>query len=148
MNLRKLINRHLLKTLGRGYHLRSNDSGRIGLHSRYYRKTGPCPGGIGCQAVAVFHCLDPDIQVSVFAKDGDKIIAGMEIAKLSGGTRALLAGERVALNLLQHLSGIATLTTNYLVTSAGRSRLGCWTREKHDPGDEATRKICNTRRRR
>jgi len=63
---------------------------------------------------AVFHCLDPDIQVSVFAKDGDKIIAGMEIAKLSGGTRALLAGERVALNLLQHLSGIATLTTNYV----------------------------------
>jgi nicotinate-nucleotide pyrophosphorylase (carboxylating) len=38
----------------------------------------------------------------------------MEIAKLSGGTRALLAGERVALNLLQHLSGIATLTTNYV----------------------------------
>jgi nicotinate-nucleotide pyrophosphorylase (carboxylating) len=63
---------------------------------------------------AVFHYLDPDIQVSVFAKDGDRINAGTEIAKLSGGTRALLAGERVALNLLQHLSGIATLTASYV----------------------------------
>jgi len=63
---------------------------------------------------SVFHYLDPGIQISVFAQDGDKIIAGMEIAKLSGSTRSLLAGERVALNLLQHLSGIATLTTKYV----------------------------------
>ncbi len=42
------------------------------------------------------------------------INAGTEIAKLSGNTRALLAGERVALNLLQHLSGIATLTARYV----------------------------------
>jgi nicotinate-nucleotide pyrophosphorylase (carboxylating) len=68
---------------------------------------------------AVFHYLDPDIRVSAFAKDGDKIIAGVEIAKLSGSTRALLAGERVALNLLQHLSGIATLTKNYVEMCRG-----------------------------
>ena len=68
---------------------------------------------------AVFQYLDPDIQVSFFAKDGDKIIAGTEVAKLSGGTRALLAGERVALNLLQHLSGIATLTMNYVDKCSG-----------------------------
>ncbi len=63
---------------------------------------------------AVFHHLDPDIQVTVFAMDGGRINAGTEIAKLSGSTRALLAGERVALNLLQHLSGIATLTAKYV----------------------------------
>jgi len=63
---------------------------------------------------AVFHCLDPAIQVTTFAKDGDRMNAGTEIAKLSGNTRALLAGERVALNLLQHMSGIATLTAKYV----------------------------------
>jgi nicotinate-nucleotide pyrophosphorylase (carboxylating) len=63
---------------------------------------------------AVFHYLDPDIQIATFAKDGDRIKEGTEIAKLSGGTRSLLAGERVALNLLQHLSGIATLTSSYI----------------------------------
>jgi len=62
----------------------------------------------------VFHVLDPDIQFTAFVKDGDNVNAGTEIAKLSGNTRALLAGERIALNLLQHLSGIATLTAQYV----------------------------------
>ena len=62
----------------------------------------------------VFRHLDPDIQFTSFAKDGDRVNAGTELAKLSGNTRALLAGERVALNLLQHLSGIATLTSKYV----------------------------------
>ena len=58
----------------------------------------------------VFRHLDPDMEFEPFARDGDRIGAGTEIAKLAGITRALLAGERVALNLLQHMSGIATLT--------------------------------------
>jgi nicotinate-nucleotide pyrophosphorylase (carboxylating) len=62
----------------------------------------------------VFHQLDPSIEFTPFAKDGDAIHGGTEIAKVSGNTRALLAGERVALNLLQHLSGIATLTSKYV----------------------------------
>ncbi len=65
-------------------------------------------------ANAVFRRLDPDLQLTAFVKDGDRVQAGTEIAKLSGNTRALLAGERVALNLLQHLSGIATLTAKYV----------------------------------
>lgn len=65
-------------------------------------------------ARAVFHALDPGIQWTMVSKDGDKVKAGAEIAKLSGNTRALLAAERVALNLLQHLSGIATLTAKYV----------------------------------
>ncbi len=65
-------------------------------------------------ANAVFRHLDPDLQFTAFVKDGDRLRAGTEIAKLSGNTRALLAGERVALNLLQHLSGIATLTSKYV----------------------------------
>jgi len=62
----------------------------------------------------VFRYLDPGIQFSSFAKDGEVIRAGTELARLFGNTRALLAGERVALNLLQHLSGIATLTAAYV----------------------------------
>jgi nicotinate-nucleotide pyrophosphorylase (carboxylating) len=65
-------------------------------------------------ARAVFQHLDPDVKFTTFAKDGDRISAGTEIAKLHGNTRALLAGERVALNLLQHLTGIATLTARYV----------------------------------
>jgi nicotinate-nucleotide pyrophosphorylase (carboxylating) len=65
-------------------------------------------------ARAVFHHLDTDIQFTTSAKDGDRINAGAEFARLTGNTRALLAGERVALNLLQHLSGIATLTARYV----------------------------------
>jgi nicotinate-nucleotide pyrophosphorylase (carboxylating) len=62
----------------------------------------------------VFRYLDPGIQFSSFAKDGEVIHAGTELARLFGNTRALLAGERVALNLLQHMSGIATLTAAYV----------------------------------
>jgi nicotinate-nucleotide pyrophosphorylase (carboxylating) len=62
----------------------------------------------------VFLHIDPTIQFTPFAKDGDTIHAGTELAHLSGNTRALLAGERVALNLLQHMSGIATLTAKYV----------------------------------
>jgi nicotinate-nucleotide pyrophosphorylase (carboxylating) len=62
----------------------------------------------------VFHYLDPKIQFSSFTKDGDAIRSGTELARLSGNTRNLLAGERVALNLLQHMSGIATLTAAYV----------------------------------
>ncbi len=62
----------------------------------------------------VFHYLDPGIHFMSLAKDGDKIKAGTVLARLSGKTRILLAGERVALNFLQHLSGIATLTAKYV----------------------------------
>jgi nicotinate-nucleotide pyrophosphorylase (carboxylating) len=65
-------------------------------------------------AAEVFRHLDNEVRFTLFAKDGDKIKAGTEIARLSGNTRTLLAGERVALNLLQHLSGIATLTARYV----------------------------------
>ena len=67
----------------------------------------------------VFLRIDRDIRFTPFAKDGDHVNAGTEIAKLSGNTRALLAGERVALNLLQHLSGIATLTARFVTAIKG-----------------------------
>ncbi len=61
----------------------------------------------------VFLVLDPSVQFTTKAKDGDRIQRGAELARLTGKTSVLLKGERVALNLLQHLSGIATLTSKY-----------------------------------
>lgn len=54
--------------------------------------------------------LDPNVQVTLFKRDGDSVQKGDEIAKVTGSIRTLLTGERVILNLIQHLSGIATST--------------------------------------
>jgi len=62
----------------------------------------------------VFRVLDPAVQFTPLARDGATLHGGSELAHISGNTRSLLAGERVALNLLQHLSGIASLTANYV----------------------------------
>jgi nicotinate-nucleotide pyrophosphorylase (carboxylating) len=68
-------------------------------------------------AGAVFAELDPDLSFEAFATDGTET-AG-EIAKLDGNARALLGGERLALNLLGRLSGIATLTRRYVDAVSG-----------------------------
>jgi nicotinate-nucleotide pyrophosphorylase (carboxylating) len=65
-------------------------------------------------AEAVFSTLDSQQQIEAFASDGDEVEAGKVIARTSGFADVLLAGERVALNLLQRLSGIATLTRQYV----------------------------------
>lgn len=58
----------------------------------------------------VFRLLNPEVEFSTKVKDGDKVNPGQIIAAVYGPTRTLLAGERTALNFLQHLSGIATAT--------------------------------------
>ncbi|HAA09478.1 MAG TPA: carboxylating nicotinate-nucleotide diphosphorylase, partial [Syntrophomonas sp.] len=65
-------------------------------------------------AQEVFRCLDDDIQFTVVKSDGEKIAPGDTLAVVAGRTRTLLKGERVALNFLQRLSGIAT-RTNHMV---------------------------------
>ncbi|MCA1658094.1 MAG: carboxylating nicotinate-nucleotide diphosphorylase [Verrucomicrobiaceae bacterium] len=65
-------------------------------------------------AEEVFVTLDPQQQIEAFAADGEEIDAGKVIARASGFADVMLAGERVALNLLQHLSGIATLTREFV----------------------------------
>lgn len=61
-------------------------------------------------AQQVFRCLDEDIQFTVVKHDGEEINPGDILAIIEGSTRTLLMGERVALNFLQRLSGIATRT--------------------------------------
>jgi nicotinate-nucleotide pyrophosphorylase (carboxylating) len=65
-------------------------------------------------AEAVFSTLDAQQQLEAFVSDGDEVEAGKVIARTSGFADVLLAGERVALNLLQRLSGIATQTRAFV----------------------------------
>ncbi|HWS54778.1 MAG TPA: carboxylating nicotinate-nucleotide diphosphorylase [Pyrinomonadaceae bacterium] len=65
-------------------------------------------------AEAVFSTLDSQQQLEAFVSDGDEVEAGKVIARTTGFADVLLGGERVALNLLQRLSGIATLTRQFV----------------------------------
>ena len=63
-------------------------------------------------ALRVFTLLDPTVTFEVYKKDGDLLQKGDLIARMTGRTAMLLQGERTALNLLQHMSGVATQTHN------------------------------------
>jgi nicotinate-nucleotide pyrophosphorylase (carboxylating) len=65
-------------------------------------------------AEAVFSTLDSQQQIEAFVSDGDEVEAGKVIARTAGFADVLLAGERLALNLMQRLSGIATLTRRFV----------------------------------
>lgn len=65
-------------------------------------------------AEEVFVTLDPQQQIEAFTGDGEEVEAGKVIARTTGFADVLLAGERVALNLLQHLSGVATRTREFV----------------------------------
>ena len=65
-------------------------------------------------AIAFFKALDRDVRVRKKVSDGDQVAAGTVLMSLEGNARAMLAAERSALNTLQHMSGIATLTRRYV----------------------------------
>jgi nicotinate-nucleotide pyrophosphorylase (carboxylating) len=65
-------------------------------------------------AAAFFRTLDPDVEIEQLLKDGERATHGTVLMRLAGNARAMLAAERAALNTLQHLSGIATLTRKYV----------------------------------
>lgn len=65
-------------------------------------------------AAAFFRHLDPEVEIEMVAKDGERAAKGSTLLKLSGNARAMLAAERSALNTLQHLCGVATLTRQYV----------------------------------
>ena len=70
-------------------------------------------------AEAFFRTLDPAVTIERLVADGDRVAAGSDVLRLSGNARALLTAERSALNTVQHLSGIATLTRIYVDAIAG-----------------------------
>jgi len=70
-------------------------------------------------AAAFFARLDPDADIELLVEDGVAVPAGTALLRLEGKARALLTAERSALNTMQHLSGIATLTRSYAEAIAG-----------------------------
>jgi nicotinate-nucleotide pyrophosphorylase (carboxylating) len=76
-------------------------------------KEGGILAGIGV-AEQVFHRVDPELKLEVFLEDGAGVKPGTEVAKVSGSITSILKAERVALNFLQRLSGIASDTNRYV----------------------------------
>lgn len=79
------------------------------------------PGRIAgiCIGLEAFLILDPQVEISVHIEDGADAAAGSTVAEVAGGTRALLTAERTCLNILGHLSGIATATRDVVALAAG-----------------------------
>jgi nicotinate-nucleotide pyrophosphorylase (carboxylating) len=95
----------------------------------------------GLQLVeASFKALDPDAAIEVLVADGGHVAENGTIARVTGNARALLTAERVAMNFLGHLSGIATLTRAYVDTIKGTSARIADTR-KTTPGLRACEKL-------
>jgi nicotinate-nucleotide pyrophosphorylase (carboxylating) len=90
-------------------------------------------------AETAFRSLDPEARFTRVVEDGDKAEAGETLAKVVGKTRALLTGERTALNFLGRLSGIATLTAAYVAAVEGTRAKIVETR-KTTPGFRALEK--------
>lgn len=76
------------------------------------RKAGRLAGVVA--GLAAFTLTDPDCEIEILKFDGEDVTAGEDIAVITGSARSILTAERTALNFMQHLSGIATLTKTYV----------------------------------
>ena len=65
-------------------------------------------------AEAFFRALDPDVEIEILVPEGETVAAGADIMRLKGKGRAMLTAERSALNTVQHLTGISTMTNAYV----------------------------------
>lgn len=90
-------------------------------------------------AVAAFHAYDPAVKFTAHLADGDTLSPGEVVARIEGPARSVLSAERVALNFMGRMSGIATLTSAYVQRVAGtRARIVCT--RKTTPGMRAFEK--------
>lgn len=118
-SLRRLVERALEEDLGRGdvtsdMLIPSDAAARAVLRSR---EEGVI-AGLDVAAMA-FSVTDARLHFNALIRDGDSVTPGEELAVVSGAARSLLRAERVALNFLQRLSGIATLTSRYVKAVRG-----------------------------
>jgi nicotinate-nucleotide pyrophosphorylase (carboxylating) len=116
----EFVKRILAEDLGRGGDVTSNAT--IAATARFAAEMNArqaiVVAGIEV-AAAFFRALDADVHIEIIARDGDRVEHGMTLMRLNGDARSLLSAERSALNTLQHLSGIATLTRQYVDAIAG-----------------------------
>ena len=74
-------------------------------------------------AAAFFRALDPAMEIELLVEEGAQVPGGTDLMRLSGNARAMLTAERAALNTVQHLSGIATMTRTYVDAMQGNATL-------------------------
>jgi nicotinate-nucleotide pyrophosphorylase (carboxylating) len=135
------IDRALAEDLGLAGDITTNAT--ISRNSRAKGTIGARRPGVvaGLQLVeTAFKRLDPGAVVEILIPDGGDVIAGAAIARVSGNARALLTSERVALNFLGHLSGVATLTRRFVDAIAG-TRAHIVDTRKTTPGLRAFEKM-------
>lgn len=90
--------------------------------------------GTRCAAEA-FAQIDADVEVDWTADDGDEVAAGTAVGRVRGSLASILTAERTALNFLNHLSGVATLTRRYVdAARAGGGMAKVWDTRKTTPG--------------
>lgn len=90
-------------------------------------------------AAQAFWAVDPDLAIELGGSDGDLMVPPRQVMLISGSVRSILIAERVALNFLQHLSGVATVTAAFCLAIAGTGAAVCDTR-KTTPGLRALEK--------
>ena len=112
--VRREVRRFLVEDVGTGdvTTIRVVPSGKQGI-GRIVARQACVVAGIDI-AAAVFAELDPSLRVQRLAEDGDQVAAHAGLLSVEGNAAPILTGERLALNLLQRLSGIATLTRRYV----------------------------------
>lgn len=135
-----LLRTALLEDLGRAGDLTTDaivPANRIGVADAVGRATG-IVSGLDVFARA-FTLVDPRIEVTLHAADGDRVEAGTPIARVHGPLRGILTAERTALNMLGHLSGVATATRRLVELVAG-TRASIADTRKTTPGMRALEK--------
>jgi len=119
-----LVRAALAEDFGLGGDLTTEATVPAGLRARaalVARKTGVLAGLE--PALEAFRILDPAADFDVAVRDGERVAPGTTIARIESDARALLGAERTALNILSHLSGIATATARYVELVRGRAAI-------------------------
>lgn len=115
LNLEDIVRAALKEDLGHGHDITTectvplDKDARAVINSRVGGRLAGVVAGL-----AAFTLTDPDCEIEVLKMDGEDVKAGEDIAIITGSARSILTAERTALNFIQHLSGVATLTRAYV----------------------------------
>ncbi len=115
LNLEDIVRAALKEDLGHGHDITTectvplDKDARAVINSRVDGRLAGVVAGL-----AAFTLTDPDCEIEVLKMDGEDVKAGEDIAIITGSARSILTAERTALNFIQHLSGVATLTRAYV----------------------------------
>ena len=119
-DLHDFVQRTLAEDLGKGGDVTSNATIAADAHFTAEMSCRQAVVLAGLEIAAeFFRALDADVKIDLSAKDGDRVVHGTTVMRLAGKARAMLTAERSALNTLQHLCGIATMTRQYVDAIAG-----------------------------